>query len=220
MVRELRLPVGSSEFDRLPLVASKFQVGVPWWNLRWAHFDNPKDRFFATASGRLTPSSGKIPCLYLAQTAETSFHELYGDTIDACQKQGVEPLFAKKELEERIYLKTTAPFSVNVYDLTAEGSAQAIGLDLATLYTREISFPRQFAQRLHDHPAHLDGILYLSRHTQTPCLVLWATHTSALKAITMNRGKSLWDLAVFDRALLTGSMRLFGTTIQVAAAPA
>jgi hypothetical protein len=220
MARELRLPLGSAEFNRLRLLPSKLQLDVPWWNLRWAHFDNPKDRFFATASGRLTPSSGTIPCLYLAEKPETSFHQLYGDTLDACKKQSLEPLFTKKELEDRIYLKTATPLSVNIYDLTAKESARTIGLDLATLYTREISFPREFAQRLHDHPSNFDGILYLSRHTQTRCLVLWATHTPALKTIALDRGPGLWALAFFERTLLTGSMRLFGTTIRVAAAPA
>jgi len=109
---------------------------------------------------------------------------------------------------------------VNLYDLTASRSAKKIGMDLATLYAPDVSFPREFAQRLHDHPAKFDGIQYVSRHTQTPCLVLWATHNPALNGISLERGPSLWDLVKLDRALVPGSLRLFDTVIQVATAPA
>jgi hypothetical protein len=161
-----------------------------------------------------------VPCLYLAPNRETSFYELYGDLVDAGKKRGQEPRFSRKELEERVYLKTTAPFTVNLYDLTASRSAKKIGMDLATLYAPDVNFPREFAQRLHDHPVRFDGILYVSRHTQASCLVLWATHTPALGDIAMDRGPSLWDLVELDRVLVPGSLRLFDTVIQVATAPA
>ena len=220
MARELRRPVDSAEFNRLALTPIKKRLAASWWNLRWAAHDKPGKLYFATVSGRLTPASGKVPCLYLAPNRETSFYEIYGDLVYAGKKRGREPMFSRKELEERVYLKTTAPFTVNLYDLTASRSAKQIGMDLATLYAQDVSFPREFAQRLHDHPAKFDGIQYVSRHTQAPCLVLWAAHSPALNDISLERGPGLWDLVKLDRALVPGSLRLFDTVIQVATAPA
>jgi len=199
MARELRRPVDTAEFNRLALTPVKKRLAVSWWNLRWAAHDKPGQLFFATVSGRLTPASGKVPCLYLAPNRETSFYEIYGDLVDAGKKRGQEPRFSRKELEERVYLKTTEPLSVNLYDLTASRSAKKIGMDLATLYAPDVNFPREFAQ--------------------APCLVLWATHSPALNDVAMERGPSLWDLVKLDRALVPGSLRLFDTVIQVATAP-
>jgi hypothetical protein len=220
MARELRRPVDTAEFNRLALTPVKKRLAVSWWNLRWTAHDKPDQLFFATVSGRLTPASGKVPCLYLAPNRETSFYEIYGDLVDAGKKRGQEPRFSGKELEERVYLKTTGTIAVKLYDLTASRSAKKIGMDLATLYAPDVNFPREFAQRLHDHPAKFDGIQYVSRHTQAPCLVLWATHNPALNDVAMERGPSLWDLVKLDRALVPGSLRLFDTVIQVATAPA
>jgi hypothetical protein len=122
-------------------------------------------------------------------------------------------------MQDRVYLKTTAPVSVKVYDLSAGRSAKRIGLDLATLYTPDVSYPREFAQRLHDHPAKFDGIQYVSRHTQSLCVVLWATHTPALRTLATERGPSLWDLVSVDRSSPASRLKLFDTFIQVAATP-
>ena len=113
----------TAEFNRLALTPIKKRMATSWWNLRWAAHDKPGQLYFATVSGRLTPASGKVPCIYLAQNRETSYYEIYGDLVDAGKKRGQEPMFSRKELEERVYLKTTAPFTVNLYDLTASRSA-------------------------------------------------------------------------------------------------
>jgi hypothetical protein len=219
MPRELRHPLDEAGFNRLELVPVTKSVSTAWWNLRWAVHDKPGSQFFATASGRLTPISMKVPCLYLAQNRETSFYELYGDVIDAAQKTGLTPTFGQQELMARVYLKTIEPFSVKVYDLTASRSAKKIGMDLGTLYSADINYPREFAQRLHDHPASFDGIQYVSRHTQALCLVLWATHTPTFRTLPLERGSSLWDLTHVDRHLPPGSLRLFDAAIQVASTP-
>jgi len=220
MARDLRYPLESAEFNKLALAPSIKNLTESWWNLRWAEFDKPGQHFFATASGRLTPSSGKVLCLYLAESQITSFYEIYGDVVDAARKRTMEAKFSKGELEQRVFLKTSSPLSIKLYDLTADQSAKNIGMDLATLYAPDVDFPRRFAQRLHDHPAQFDGIQYVSRHTQTLCIVLWATHTPALKNIKMERGPNLWDLVALDRSLIPSSMKLFDAMIEVSASPA
>jgi hypothetical protein len=219
MARELRDAVSSADFNALALTGTSKRIIKPWWNLRWAEHSKPGALFFATTSGRLTPVSGKVPCLYLAQNRETPFEELYGDDIDAAKKRGRIVLFTRRDLENRIYLKTAAELTLKLYDLTAARSAKKIGLDLGTLYTPQVEHPRLFAQRLHDHPAKFDGVQYLSRQTQSLCIVLWATHTPSLNDVKMETGPSLWDLTKFDRSLSPGSLRLFDAEIQVAATP-
>lgn len=219
MGRELRDAVSAAEFDALTLTGITKRITRSWWNLRWADYSKPGAWFFATASGRLTPLSGTVPCLYLAQNRETSFEELYGDDIDAAKKRGRTALFARKDLEDRVYLKTAEKLTLKLYDLTAARSAKKIGLDLGTLYTPQVDHPRLYAQRLHDHPAKFDGIQYLSRQTQSLCIVLWASHTPSLNDVKMEAGPSLWELTKFDRSLPPGSLRLFDAEIQVAALP-
>lgn len=219
MARELRDAVSSADFNALELTETPKRIVRPWWNLRWAEYAKPGAWFFATTSGRLTPISGKVPCLYLAWNRETSFEELYGDDLDAAKKRGRIALFTKKDLENRIYLRTAEELTLRLYDLTAARSAKKIGLDLGTLYTPQVDHPRLYAQRLHDHPAKFDGIQYLSRQTQSLCLVLWATHTPSLNDVKMETGPSLWDLTKFDRSLSPGSLRLFDAEIHVAASP-
>ncbi|HWA09432.1 MAG TPA: RES family NAD+ phosphorylase [Opitutaceae bacterium] len=219
MARDLRRPLETADFNLLALEPLVKDLAASWWNLRWAEHDKPGKRFFATMSGRLTPSSGTVPCLYLAETQETSFYEIYGDVVDAAQKRKQEPRLTMSELEQRVFLKNLHPTSLKLYDLTEPKSAKKIGTDLATLYAPDVGLPRLFAQRLHDHPARFDGIQYISRHTQGPCIVLWATHTAALNDIKMERTESLWDLVTLDRTLNPASMRLFDTVIEVAASP-
>ena len=220
MARDLRRPLETADFNKLELESVVKDLATSWWNLRWVEYDVPGKRFFAIASGRLTPSAGTVPCLYLAETQETSFYEIYGDIVDAAQKRKQEPKITKSELERRVFLRNADPISVKLYDLTERKSAKKIGMDLATLYSPDVSFPRLFAQRLRDHPEKFDGIQYTSRHTQAPCMVLWATYTPGLINIEMERAENLWDLVTLDRTLNPASMRLFDAVIEVAASPA
>lgn len=218
MARELRSPVPPADFADLKLAAVKKALRAPWWNLRWQAHARAEQTFFASKSGRLTPDSGKVQCLYLARNRETSFYELYGDDIDMAEKRGLQYRFRRADLEQRIFLKTPADLTVRVYDLTTQRSARAIGMDLGTLYSAQVEFPRAYAQRLHDHPARFDGIQYVSRHTQTPCLVLWPTYTPALHALALQQSATLWELARYESGLPPGALRLFDSVVAVAGA--
>lgn len=216
MSRELREPLDTVAFNQLDLRVVEKRLRQPWWNLRWATYATSDRLFFASHSGRLTPSSGQIPCLYLARNRETAFHEIYGDDLDAAEKHGLPFYLTKSDLQNRLLLKTSEAVTVRLYDLSAEKGAKRIGLDLGTLYDASVDFSREFAQRLHDHPLKFDGILYLSRQTQSLCIVLWATHSPALKEIELVLGSNLWDLAEFGSKLPVGTLRLFDHVISVA----
>src|ERR1700674_928434 len=117
--RRLREPLSAVEFNRLPLKARVLELTGTWLNLRWKAHAKPGATYFASASGRLTPSSGKVPCVYLARDCETSFEEVYGDFYDAAEKRGV--VFAMPLLEavERVFVQLPVAVELRVYDLTA-----------------------------------------------------------------------------------------------------
>jgi hypothetical protein len=173
--------------------------------------------FHASAAGRLTPESGRVKCLYLARTPNTSFYETYGDDVAAAKELGTTHTLSATEMKERVYATGSPTPTLHLYDLTTEGSAKKIGMDLATLYTAQVDHPRAFAQRLHDHPRHFDGILYTSRHTQGPCLVLWATYNPDLQKLVLTEHSRLWDYALLDPGLAPGQVKVFDDVIGVAA---
>ncbi|MDO8540103.1 MAG: RES family NAD+ phosphorylase [Opitutaceae bacterium] len=203
----------------MPLNVSTRRLRAPWWNLRWVARLPRRYLFHASLSGRLTPASGKVPCLYLARNRETSFYELYGDVLDAASKLKLFAKVSRPELAHRVYIKTPVDMTVRLYDLTKEKSGRSIGMDLATLYTADVDHPREFAQRIHDHPRKFDGILYESRHTKTVCVVLWATHSPELHSMLFERGPTLDDLTSFDRRLPAGCLRLFDAVLEVSSPP-
>ena len=107
---------------------------------------------------------------------------------------------------------------MNLYDLTTQRGAKRIGIDLGTLYATDVGYAREFAQRIHDHPAKFDGIQYESRHTQELCVVVWKTHNSALKKFALEVTDSPWDLAGVGKGIPAGSMEICETIVDVAAA--
>ncbi len=218
MARELRRPAEPADFDALELPRLKKTLSAPWWNLRWAAHATKSQYFHAALTGRLTPGSGTVPCLYLARDRETSFQEIYGDDIYIAGTRKLGFRLAKTDLEHRVYLKTAESLALTLYDLTTVRGAKRIGMDLGTLYAADISCARDFAQRLHDHPAKFDGILYESRHTKSRCIVVWATHRPALKKLELATSHNLWELATPGPAVPPGALKIFGTVIQVASA--
>lgn len=210
--RQLRDPLPADQFNRLDLKGQELTLRPRYWNLRWAEHATPAKTFFASASGRLTPESEKVPCLYLASSDETSFEELYGDYYDAAEKAGVPFSLSLNDAMKRVFLHTTEEIKVRVYDLAKESAAKKIGLDLGTLYAPLIKHTRAFAQRLHDHPAGFDGIRYRSRLTDAECFVLWQTRGLKAPALTV-------DSTLLERAQPDGTdpalYRLFGRATQL-----
>lgn len=179
----MRDPFPAEQFNAIHLPVKALKIRAPWFNLRWAANALPGQTYFASHSGRLTPSSGKVRCLYLARDCETAFEEVYGDAYDAAEKRSMVFAMPLEDTAQRVFLRTGEPFELRVYDLTQRGAGKRIGLDLGTLYAPHVRHTREFAQRLHDHPAKIDGILYRSRLMNTRCLVIWATSRSAVPAL-------------------------------------
>lgn len=216
MSRQLRWPSAPAEFNALSLPVDAVVLSARWWNLRWAAHLTPATVFHASLSGRLTPESGSVKCLYLAENPATSFAELYGDDLAAASEAGATFTLAQQDMVDRVFANSPLGIQLRLYDLTTEGSAKRIGMDLATLYTAEVERPRRFAQRLHDHPEKFDGVRYISRHTQRPCMVVWPIYTPALTTLSLARDSTLWDHAVFSAASRPGFVNLFGDTVGVA----
>jgi hypothetical protein len=210
--RQMRDPLPADQFNKLDLKGQELTRRPPYWNLRWSAHATPAKAFFASASGRLTPESETVPCLYLAISDETSFKELYGDDYDAAEKAGVPFSLSLNDAMKRAFLHTTEEIKVRVYDLARGSAAKKIGLDLGTLYAPLIMHTRAFAQRLHDHPAGFDGIRYRSRLMDTECFVLWQTRGLKAPALTM-------DSTLLARAQPDGTnpalYRLFGRATQL-----
>ena len=217
MARQLRWPPDVAEFNGLRLPAVQILLPERWWNLRWVAHLTPAIVFQASKTGRLTPEDGTVKCLYLAAQETTSFYEIYRDDIALAKESGTSPVLSKQEMVDRVFATTPAGLAFKVYDLTTEGSAKGIGMDLATLYTGEVERPRRFAQRLHGHPEKFDGVRYISRHTQGPCIVLWPTYTPTLANMVLTRHSTLWDHATYANATPAGLVRLFDDDVGVAA---
>ena len=195
MARQLRWPPDVAEFNGRRLPAVQILLPERWWNLRWEAHLTPATMFHASKTGRLTPEDGTVKSLYLAAQETTSFYEIYGDDIALAKESGTSPVLSKQEMVDRVFATTPAGLAFKVYDLTTEGSAKGIGMDLATLYTGEVERPRRFAQRLHDHPEKFDGVRYISRHTGAlRCVVANLYPTLANMVL---RATPLWDHATY-----------------------
>lgn len=211
VARQLRHPVAQREFDQLPLATTTL-AAASWWNLRWKAFAAPEHLFYSSASGRLTPASAAVPCLYLSPSERTSFFELYGDQLHLDREAGRTPRIEANDFIDRVYLQVEMP-ELTIADLTSGKAIQDIHLDLGTLYAADPQYPRAFAEAILHHPANVDGILYESRHTRERCVVVWALRCPELAAA---RFAVAGNLA--DRCTLHGSIAtLFETTIQVVA---
>ncbi len=149
--------------DRLPSVA--------WVRLANIAYAN---HFFVSLKSRLTPSSGRFPCVYLAPRPETAVAELWGDRwVLATQRgQSVFVIPADKAAEQWFF--TAGPlFPLRLCDFTDADTLLALRLDAAAIYTADLAIPQAWAEMIANHPNAYDGIIYRSRHTGETCLVLW-----------------------------------------------
>lgn len=100
--------------------------------------------------------------------------------------------------------------------LISPAAAKRIGLDLGTLYAPEVRLTRKFAQRLHEHPAKFDGLVYRSRLMSTKCVVLW--ETDRLRSIVLEKHSVLADHLREDPAI-DPDYRLFKRHVSLVSIP-
>lgn len=205
--RQLRRPV--PKFADLRL-ATKRVPATRWYNLRWEVHANRANLFFASPSGRFTPASGTAACLYLSSSERTSFLELYGDRLAGDLEAGRTARLEAADFLQRVYVQVDAP-ELLLADLTTGDALEQIHLDLGTLYAPDPIYPREFAEAILQHPTHVDGILYESRHTKEQCAVIWTVRMPSLADIPFILTGNL-DL----RANLVGAVaNIFGYEIEV-----
>lgn len=76
--------------------------------------------FHPSKTGRLTPGSCRVKCLYLAAEAATSFDEIYGDDLALAKESGTTAILTKQALLDHIYAAMPAGFALKVYKLTTD----------------------------------------------------------------------------------------------------
>lgn len=166
MDRELREPPTQAAFDAIPIPTPAPAFALPTVRLGDRGFPS---HFYENARSRLTPKGYK--CAYLATNAVTAVLERWGDAFSAHRKAGAFTI-SRRTTANQVFLSGTLPF-LKLCDLTHADVIPAVGVDIATLHYPYIRRAKTWAERIARHPAQFDGILYRSRHTQEPCMVLW-----------------------------------------------
>ncbi len=166
MDRELREPPTQAEFDAIPIPTPSSAFALPTVRLGDRGFPS---HFYENVRSRLTPKGYR--CSYLAANAMTAVLERWRDVFSAHRKAGVFAISQKKTAKQ-VFLQGTLP-ALKLCDLTNADVISAVGVDIATLHYPFIRRAKLWAERIARHPAQFDGILYRSRHTQEPSLVIW-----------------------------------------------
>lgn len=210
MDRVPRMPLAQAGFDKLEMPIVELDPET-WVNLRFRQYATQGDLFVARAGARLTPASMKVPCLYLAKEMSTAYMELYGDKHYAAKEEGTPLIITETELEERVFINVQTR-KVKLCDLVKPGAAKKLNLDQGTIWAADLKYPRSFAEAIHKHPAAVDGILYMSRHTDMVCAVVW--NRAAARLITGSevslrtclKATGLIDCSLFgERVLVAGT---------------
>jgi hypothetical protein len=172
--REIRTAPDPGVFHsrRIPDTSSRLLFPGPWVRLYQKKYTH---QFFPSPGSRLTPTSRDFACVYLATTHETIVSEIFGDRFAAAQKAGKRVYsIAKSVAREYAFLRVDAlPHDLVICDLTDTATLAAVGIDATTLYSTDLRGTQLWAERIARHPQHFDGILYPSRHTFQPCIMLW-----------------------------------------------
>lgn len=168
--------VGPPRFDPktpIPIFDETRLEGVRWFRLSKASYPN---QFYANPRSRLTPASGKYPCVYLAATEGTAVAEVWGDKWWYQRHVLKKDLYAipAKTAAEFAYLVMESVLPLTLCDFTDENTRLAIGLDNSALNTADLRIPQAWAEAIATHKNGYDGIVYRSRHTDKLCVVLWA----------------------------------------------
>jgi RES domain-containing protein len=208
--RRLREPLERPAFDALAIPHRDAHFNG-WVSLRYRTDATLARLLFENPASRLTPPG--VPCIYLAPTEAVSFWEINGDQVYAARLAHKTFRVAASELKARVFVQF-GRLRARVADLSDATTRSITGLDSASLYVSHVTLPKLWATRFHNHPAGFDGIMYRSRHTDDPCVVLWRYQVPAITGLRFNATASLWDRLKPVPARPT-DMTLFGEPIVV-----
>ncbi len=170
--RDVRPAPSQSEFDKLVIPTPPPTVALPRMRLAGRSYAS---QFYPNPKSRFTPISWTYPCVYLGASKRTAVAEVYGDTFWANRKAGIVVLDLIKAKDQAFMEAPIVP-AVKLVDLTHPDVRFVTGFEGGTIYTTDLSIPQTWAERIANHPAHFDGILFRSRPTDEPCMVLWNRH--------------------------------------------
>lgn len=180
---KLHSPPSQADFDKIEL-GRLCKILPPRSYLR-LHSQNPFTKrpwpaanFSRAGNSRFDPPAGP-GTLYLGQTLAGVMMEIFDDKWACIGDLGRS--ISRKTLSQ-YYLSQISLPALSAFDACG-GNLSKIGTDLQLL-TAEYSVTQQWALRLANHPAGIEGILYPSRHNP-----------------------SLQNLAVFKRPLILRSLK-------------
>lgn len=169
--RTIRLPPDQAVFDAIAIPGSKNDPGA----IAWARLFQKKypNQFYGVGQ-RLTPKSGDFRCAYIGSSAITCVSEVWGDRFYAARAAGKDLyVIARSEAFASAFLTVKKLPKLNLCDLTHTATRLALGIDSAAIYSPDFKITQAWAEAIARHPSKFDGILYLSRHTNEICAVLW-----------------------------------------------
>jgi RES domain-containing protein len=156
----------------VPVFSEARLAGFTWSRLANRRFTN---QFFPSLKSRLTPASGRFPCVYLGASVETTVAELWGDRWSIAKKRGRDVFVILKEKADELGFLQAGPLpKLALCDFTDADTRLALGLDAAAIFTPDLAVPQAWAEMIATHPNTYDGIVYRSRHTDETCAVLWS----------------------------------------------
>jgi hypothetical protein len=163
--RPLHLPLADFSSLEIPKTRKGFRK---WWRL---HQGSLSPIFYSKSDANrfAVPALGT---LYVGSDPQTCLLEKYGDELYGAKNRGEIPRLSATDWRDRAMTAVGIP-AVYVCDLTSPETLSACRVDMGTLTHPDLIYPQAWAKAIMEHPANFDGILYLSRFTQKPCLALY-----------------------------------------------
>ncbi len=159
--RPIRLP--AVDLGKKPLPVSAFEASE-MFRVHSVRF--PAISFRLNPNHRFSHPDAPGGLLYLGEDLETCLWECFGDEILD------HSAIAKVDLGKRLS-KVESTECLKLCDLTNLHIRRTLSLDLSALKHTDLSVPQAWGLAIQNHPEAVDGIRYLSRFTDRPCVALF-----------------------------------------------
>lgn len=195
--RKIRRPPATFSATGLP---AKAFAGLSL--LRVHSKDHPAICFRKSVNHRFSHPDAPAGCLYLGEAIETCLWECFGDELLDGQARLSLGRWQASHLSQ-----VSSPSPFRICDLTDEAVRLAVGVDLASLMSPDLSIPQAWGLAMQTHSANLDGLRYLSRLNAQPSIVLFERPGIAAKLSAALMGP-LADVPEADQFLMQQSIGL------------